>query len=129
MDLNHVSAAEVIYYGGGLSGLVVLGLSLLRAIGMRVSKDALTITEDNAHRDTIGMLQKRVDLLNERNAVLELSRNKLFAFSMSTLSYISLCYCGADNGMKKRERYNIEKEFQRILSDEQAFITRQKSDA
>jgi hypothetical protein len=90
---------------------------------MRASKDALTLKEDGAQRDTITMLQKRIDLMDARITILEISRNKLFTFSMSALSYIMQCTCSQDDKRKDE----LEQEFQKILSEENQFIVSQST--
>lgn len=108
---------DAMMYGGGLTGIAVVGLSILRVIGLRASKDALTIKEDGAHRDTIGMLQKRINLLDERVAILEVSRNKLVSFASRLLSFLSMCSCVNDDEDKKKERAILDQEFREILQE------------
>ena len=123
MDLSHVAGVDTLLYGGGLTGLILAGLSVIRTIGMRASKDALTLREDGAQRDTITMLQRRIDVMDTRISILEISRNKLFTFSMSALSYIMQCNCSQDDS----RRIELEQEFQKILAEENQFITSQST--
>ncbi len=124
MDLSQVKGADALLYGGGLTGFLLMCLSIFRAIGVRASKDALSFKEDGAHRDTITMLQKRIDLMDQRITILEISRNKLFAFSMSALSFINQCACAKDP-VKQSSKEKLDEEFQKILLEEQHYINLQ----
>ena len=124
MEINRSLFGDVLFYGGGVTGLVFFGLSILRAVGLRASKDALTIREDSAQRDTIAMLQTRINQMDKRVAVLEISRNKLFSFSMKMLAFISQCNCTVDDEAKKQTRKELGDEFKTILEEEAEFITK-----
>jgi hypothetical protein len=80
---------------GGIAGLALLGFTILRWIGLRVSKDAVTLKADASDRDAFTRLQKRVEDLDERLADVEAARNHIFGFVTKCMAYISRCECAA----------------------------------
>ena len=83
--------STVVESGGVLAGLALLGLSILRFVGLRASKDAITLKADHSDRDAFDRLIKRVDLLDGRVNELETVRNHLFGFVTKCMAYISQC--------------------------------------
>ncbi len=107
------SLNQVIEKGGIWAGISLLALSILRFIGMRASKDVLTLKADAADRDAWDRLVKRVAQLDSRLDELETVRNRLFGFITKCMSYISQCQtCAIKDRTKLVE---IEKEYKQMV--------------
>lgn len=98
--------------GGALAGLAILGFVLLRWIGLRVSKDAITLKADASDRDAFSRLQKRVEELDDRLAELEEARNQMFSFSTKCMAYIAQCQC---TGVMPPTRTELLAEYERLI--------------
>ncbi len=98
--------------GGALAGLAMLGFMLLRWIGLRVSKDAITLKADASDRDAFTRLQKRVEELDGRLGELEEARNQMFSFSTKCMAYIAQCQC---NGVMPPTRAELQAEYERLI--------------
>lgn len=88
---------------GALGGLVLLGIMILRWIGLRASKDAITLKADSSDRDAFDRLQKRVEQMDARIEELESARSHLFGFITKCMAYISQCQCEGINPPTKDE--------------------------
>ena len=100
--------------GGAIAGLMLLGLMFLRWIGLRVSKDAITLKADAADRDSFNRLQKRVEDLDGRLSEVEAARNHLFGFITKCMAYISQCQCDNIAPPTKEE---LQRDYYKLLHD------------
>lgn len=107
------SFQAVIEKGGILAGLAVIGLSVLRAIGMRASKDAVTLKGDHSDRDSFNRLMQRVDHLDRRLDELESIRNHLFGFVTKCMTFISRC--AACDTRSQPDREELEKAHEELM--------------
>lgn len=97
---------------GGISGLALLGFTILRWIGLRVSKDAVTLKADASDRDAFTRLQKRVEDLDERLAEVEAARNHIFGFVTKCMAYISRCEC---DGVEPPTRKELQRDYYDLI--------------
>jgi hypothetical protein len=104
--------AQLAEKGGVWAGLALMGLAILRAIGLRASKDAITIKADGADRDAFNRLMQRVNHLDGRVNELEATRNHLFGFVTQCMAYISQCQC---NGTNPPTRADLHRFYQELL--------------
>lgn len=110
--------------GSAIAGLGLLGIMFLRWIGLRVSKDAITLKADAADRDSFNRLQKRVEDLDGRLSEVETARNHLFGFITKCMAYISQCQCEDIMPPTKEE---LQHDYYKLLHDLAAhFNTEQK---
>jgi len=94
--------------------LTLIAMAVLRAIGMRASKDALTLKADASERDAYDRLTKRVELLDSRLNELETVRSHLFGFVTKCMAYISQCQaCSFKNADNLAE---IEKGYKEMVA-------------
>lgn len=89
--------------GGALAGIALLGFIVLRWVGLRLSKDAVTLKADAADRDSFKRLQARVELLDRRLGEVEHARNHLFGFITKCMAYISRCECDGQDPPTREE--------------------------
>lgn len=98
--------------GGAIVGLGWLGLALLRKIGLRASKDMITIAADAADRDAFTRLLKRVEDLDGRLADLEVARNQMFGFTTKCMAYIAQCQC---EGVAPPTKGELQAEYEKLI--------------
>lgn len=107
------SLSKTVENGGVWAGAAIIILSILRAFGLRASKDAITLKADGADRDAFNRLMQRVNTLDERVNELEEVRNHLFGFVTKCMGYISLCVaCDIHN---QTDRHALQEEYQNLL--------------
>lgn len=98
--------------GGAIAGLLFLGLAILRKIGLRASKDMITLSADAADRDAYARLLKRVEELDGRLADVELARNQMFGFTTKCMAYIAQCQC---NGVTPPTKTELQVEYEKLI--------------
>lgn len=98
--------------GAAAGGLVLLGLAILRKIGLRASADLVTLSAHSADRDSYTRLIKRVEDLDDRLAHLEAARNQMFGFSTKCMAYIAQCQCA---GVAPPTRAELQAEYERLI--------------
>lgn len=108
--------------GGAVAGLLLLGMAILRKIGLKASEDMTTIKADGVERDAMDAMQKRIDKMEEyqnklekRIASLEASRNRLFGFITRAMGYVARCSCEGDRATVEKE--TLEAEYIELLKD------------
>lgn len=79
--------------GSAIAGFGLLGIMFLRWIGLRISKDAISLKAHASDRDSFDRLQKRVEELDGRLSEVEAARNHLFGFITKCMAYVSQCQC------------------------------------
>ena len=100
--------------GTAIAGLGLLGIMFLRWIGLRISKDAITLKADAADRDSFDRLQKRVEDLDGRLSEVETARNHLFGFITKCMAYISQCQC---DGIEPPTKVELQRDYHSLLND------------
>jgi hypothetical protein len=98
--------------GGAIAGLLFLGLAILRKIGLRASKDMITLSADAADRDAYTRLLNRVEELDGRLADVELARNQMFGFTTKCMAYIAQCQC---EGVMPPTKSELQEEYQKLI--------------
>lgn len=98
--------------GGAIAGLIFLGLAILRKIGLRASKDMITLSADAADRDAYARLLKRVEDLDGRLADVELARNQMFGFTTKCMAYIAQCQC---EGVAPPTKGELQAEYEKLI--------------
>lgn len=98
--------------GGAWVGLGWLGLAILRKIGLRASKDMITIAADSADRDAYSRLIKRVEGLDGRLEDLEAARNQMFGFTTKCMAYIAQCQCA---GVSPPTKGELQSEYEKLI--------------
>lgn len=98
--------------GGAWVGLGWLGLVLLRKVGLRASKDMITVQADSSDRDAFSRLQKRVAQLDERLGELEAARNYMFGFATKCMAFIAQCQCA---GVMPPTKAELQADYEKLI--------------
>ena len=98
--------------GGAIAGLLFLGLAIMRKIGLRASKDMITLSADAADRDAYARLLKRVEDLDGRLIDLEVARNQMFGFTTKCMAYIAQCQC---EGVLPPTKGELQAEYEKLI--------------
>ncbi len=98
-----------------VGGLVLLAMGLLRSIGLRASKDLISVKSDAVDLSALSRLQERVEKMDKRIECLESSRNRLFGFITRAMGYVARCQCSSDHASVEREI--LEKEYLELLKE------------
>lgn len=98
--------------GGAIAGLLFLGLAIMRKIGLRASKDMITLSADAADRDAYARLLKRVEDLDGRLLDLEVARNQMFGFTTKCMAYIAQCQC---NDVMPPTKAELQAEYEKLI--------------
>ena len=98
--------------GGAVAGLLFLGLAILRKIGLRASKDMITLSADSADRDAFTRLKTRVEELDGRLGDLEAARNEMFGFVTKCMAYIAQCQC---EGVAQPTKGELQGEYEKLI--------------
>lgn len=108
--------------GGAVTGLLLLGIAILRKIGLKASEDMTTLKADGVERDAMDAMQKRIDKMEEyqdklekRVSSLESSRNRLFGFITRCMGYVARCSC--EDERASVEKGLLEAEYLELLKD------------
>ena len=104
---------SVMEKGGIAAGAAIVVLAILRSIGMKASKDAITIKADSSDRDAFNRLMGRVNRLDGRVNQLETMRNHMFGFVTQCMAYISQCQC---DGIDPPSRQDLHHAYQELLT-------------
>ena len=99
--------------GGAIAGLFLLGIAILRKIGLRASKDMITLQADAADLDSFKRLKTRVEELDGRLRDMEAVRNQLLAFGLKCMTYIAQCQC--DDAEGTEARHELRAEYERLI--------------
>lgn len=98
--------------GGAWVGLAWLAVSLLRKVGLRASKDMITLNADAADREAIATLRRRINELDTRLHDLETARNQMFGFTTKCMAYIAQCQCA---GVAPPTKGELQAEFEALI--------------
>ncbi len=100
---------------GAIGGAVMLCLAILRSVGLRASKDLITVKSDAADLGAMDRMQARIDKMDKRIECLEASRNRLFGFITRSMGYVARCQCSGEHSSTEREL--LEKEYLELLKE------------
>lgn len=110
----------------GVGGLLAIALAVLRMLGLRASKDVITLKADSSERDAFDRLQKRIEQMDRRIADLEGDRNHLYGFVTKCMAYVSQCQC---KGVPAPTREELQLDYAELIRSLSArFDRKEKND-
>ena len=101
--------------GGAIAGLLLLGLAVVRKLGLKASEDLITLKGDAAERNAIDLMQARMNMMDERIVSLEATRNRMYGFLARCMAFVSRCKCEDERTVM--ERKILEAEYLELLKD------------